>query len=205
MFTGIIEELGSVESIDLATDSARIRIAAKRVLDDVKHGASIAVDGCCLTVVAFGPDWFEADVMQESLRRTSIGLLSPGSQVNLERPVTQAGRLGGHVVQGHVDGKAVIARRTPGQRWEEVEFQIPDSLAPYLVEKGSIAVDGVSLTIVAVSDPAAELAWFTVSLIPETLAATTLGRKQVGDQVNIEVDVLAKHVERLLAFGGRRS
>lgn len=205
MFTGIIEELGSVESIDLATDSARIRIAAKRVLDDVKHGASIAVDGCCLTVVAFGPDWFEADVMQESLRRTSIGLLSPGSQVNLERPVTQAGRLGGHAVQGHVDGKAVIARRTPGQRWEEVEFQIPDSLAPYLVEKGSIAVDGVSLTIVAVSDPAAELAWFTVSLIPETLAATTLGRKQVGDQVNIEVDVLAKHVERLLAFGGRRS
>jgi riboflavin synthase len=200
MFTGIIEEMGTIVSIVHGQESARVRVRAEKVLADIKQGASVAVDGCCLTAVEFGPEWFEADVMLETLRRTTIGELVVDSHVNLERPVGGVGRLGGHVVQGHVDGQARITRRTPGDRWEEVEFEVSDSLARYLVEKGSVAVDGISLTIVAVSEPMMDAPWFTVSLIPETLTVTTLGRKAVGGVVNIEVDVLAKHVERLLAF-----
>lgn len=203
MFTGIVEEMGRIESIEHGGRSARVRISADRVLADLAHGASIAVDGCCLTAIGFDANWFEADVMEETLLRTTIGSLQPGDWVNLERPVAGSTRLSGHIVQGHVDGQAQITRRTQGDRWEEVQFEIPVGLARYLVEKGSVAVDGTSLTVVSVSAPAESSPWFTVSLIPETLAATTLGSKVVGDRVNIEVDVLAKHVERLLAYGGQ--
>lgn len=205
MFTGLIEEMGAIGDIEHGSESARLRIRAHAVLADLTHGDSVAVDGCCLTAVAITEEWFEADVMLETLKRTAIGNLRPGDAVNLERPVAGVTRLGGHVVQGHVDGVGEIARRTPGDRWEEVEITLPHQLAPYLVEKGSIAVDGISLTVVEVSEPTAERAWFVVSLIPETLQATTLGRKQVGAPVNIEVDVLAKHVERLLAFKEARA
>lgn len=200
MFTGLVEEMGTIASIEHGEESARVRIQADCVLEGVTQGASISVDGCCLTAVAFTDSWFEADVMLETLRRTTIGSRREGEHVNLERPVAGAGRLGGHVVQGHVDGVGEISRRTPGDRWEEVEISIPVELSRYLVEKGSVAVDGISLTVVAVAPPQSERAWFTVSLIPETLEVTTLGEKVVGSQVNIEVDVLAKHVERLLAF-----
>jgi riboflavin synthase len=205
MFTGIVEEMGRVEAIDLGQESARIRIRAQKALADVTQGASISVDGCCLTAVAFTDEWFEADVMLETLKRTTLGDRGMGDPVNLERPVGGVGRLGGHVVQGHVDGVGRIVSRLPGDRWEIVEIEVDRSLARYLVEKGSVAIDGVSLTIVEVSPANDPRAWFTVSLIPETLAVTTLGAKSVGSPVNLEVDVLAKYVERLLAFAGEQS
>jgi riboflavin synthase len=194
MFTGIVEELGTVVALDTAADSARLTISGPLVTSDAEHGASIAVNGVCLTVVTHGEGEFSVDVMAETLRRSSLGALRPGDRVNLERAMAASSRFGGHVVQGHVDGTGTITARTPGERWEVVEVSLPAELTPYVVEKGSITVDGVSLTVVDVTDSA-----FTVSLIPTTLELTTLGTKGVGDPLNLEVDVLAKYVERLLA------
>lgn len=195
MFTGIVEELGSVVSVEPLADSARLRIRGPLVTSDAVHGASIAVNGVCLTVVEHGDGEFTADVMAETLDRSSLGALVPGSPVNLERPVTLSARLGGHLVQGHVDGTGTIRARIPGEQWEVVQVNLPHDLGRYVVEKGSITVDGVSLTVVE-----AERDWFSVSLIPTTLALTTLGTKTVGDPVNLEVDVVAKYVERMLQW-----
>lgn len=193
MFTGIVEELGSVEAVELGADSAVQTVRGPLVVSDATHGASIAVNGVCLTVVAHDEATFSVDVMRETLDRSSLGALQAGSPVNLERAMPAGGRFGGHVVQGHVDGTATIVRREPGDRWEVVTFSLPPELSRYVVEKGSITVDGISLTVSAVDD-----ATFAVSLIPTTLELTTLGRKQVGDPVNLEVDVIAKYVERLM-------
>jgi len=195
MFTGIVEELGTVIGIEPLTDSARIRIEGPLMTSDAVHGASIAVNGVCLTVVEFGDGQFSADVMNETLMRSSLGQLNAGSRVNLERPVTLAARLGGHLVQGHVDGTGHIVSRTPSENWEIVRISLPDDLGRYVVEKGSITVDGVSLTVVD-----AERDSFSVSLIPTTLELTTLGYKTAGDPVNLEVDVVAKYVERMMQW-----
>ncbi len=193
MFTGIVEELGTVAALDHGADSAVLHITGPLVVTDAVHGASIAVNGVCLTVVEHDAEGFTVDVMAETLRRSSLGALRPGDRVNLERAMRADGRFGGHVVQGHVDGTATVTARTPGDRWETVELTLPGDLAGYVVEKGSITVDGVSLTVASVTEDT-----FTVSLIPTTLALTTLGHKGVGDPVNLEVDVIAKYVERLL-------
>jgi riboflavin synthase len=200
MFTGIIEELGSVVALvrpdgDDGADAV-VTVAGPLAASDARPGDSIAVDGVCLTVVSVADGSFVAEIMPESLRRSSLGGLVPGSVVNLERALPANGRLGGHVVQGHVDGIATLVRRTPGPRWDDLEFSAPAALTRYVAEKGSIALAGVSLTVTWVSDGG-----FGVSLIPTTLAATTLGRLVPGDVVNVEVDVLAKYVERLLAAG----
>ncbi|MGR8011692.1 riboflavin synthase [Streptomyces hypolithicus] len=197
MFTGIVEELGEVTAVENLGDASRFRLRGPLVTEDVKHGDSIAVNGVCLTVVDFGDGEFTADVMAETLLRSSLGALAVGSRVNLERPMALGGRLGGHLVQGHVDGAGTIVRREPSEHWEIVKISLPAGLARYVVEKGSITVDGVSLTVVEAADD-----YFTISLIPTTLALTTLGIKQAGDPVNLEVDVLAKYVERLLGAGG---
>ncbi|KNX37296.1 riboflavin synthase [Luteipulveratus halotolerans] len=194
MFTGIVEELGTVEQIDQGQESAVLRVRGPLVTSDAVHGASIAVNGVCLTVVEHGDEQFSVDVMAETLRRSSLAELAVGDRVNLERAMPADGRFGGHVVQGHVDGTARIVAREPGDRWEVVTFDLPADLARYVVEKGSITVDGISLTVSAVTPDT-----FSVSLIPTTLELTTLGRKQVGDPVNLEVDVIAKYVERLMA------
>jgi len=201
MFTGIVEELGTVESIEDQGDALRLTIRAATVLEDAGLGDSIAVNGCCLTVASRTGETWTADVMQETLDKTGLGAVAPGDRVNLERAVTVDKRLGGHIVQGHVDGVGTVTARTPSEHWELVEVALPagpadgrGGLARYLVDKGSITVDGVSLTVVS-SSPTG----FTVSLIPETLARTTLGARQPGDPVNLEVDILAKHVEKLLA------
>ncbi|WP_030775413.1 riboflavin synthase [Streptomyces sp. NRRL F-2664] len=196
MFTGIVEELGEVTAVEPLRDASRFRLRGPLVTEDAKHGDSIAVNGVCLTVVETADGEFTADVMQETLNRSSLGALTKGSRVNLERPMALGGRLGGHIVQGHVDGTGEILSRTPSEHWEIVKVALPRNLSRYVVEKGSITVDGVSLTVV---EAAAD--WFTISLIPTTLALTTLGIKQPGDPVNLEVDVLAKYVERLLAAG----
>ncbi len=194
MFTGIVEELGEVvEVVDLG-DAARLTVRGPLVTSDARRGDSVAVNGVCLTVVETAAGVFTADVMRETLARTSLGALDVGSPVNLERPVTLATRLGGHLVQGHVDGTGVLLERTPGNHWEIVRIELPPELARYVVPKGSIAVDGVSLTVVEVGPD-----WFTVSLIPTTLDLTTLGSRQPGEAVNLEVDVVAKYVERMLA------
>lgn len=198
MFTGIVEELGRVDDVAERGDAALISVTGPVVASDARPGDSIAVNGVCLTVVDVRPDGFTADVMAETLRRSTLGDLESGSPVNLERAVRADGRLGGHIVQGHVDGTAVIAAIEPGERWTDMAFTCPVGLARYIVEKGSITVDGVSLTVVSVRDDG-----FSVSLIPTTLAATTLGTRAVGDRVNIEVDIVAKYVERLLAGHGR--
>ncbi|MFJ1563432.1 riboflavin synthase [Streptomyces erythrochromogenes] len=196
MFTGIVEELGEVTAVEQLREASRFRLRGPLVTQDAKHGDSIAVNGVCLTVVETADGEFTADVMQETLDRSGLGALTQGSRVNLERPMTLGGRLGGHLVQGHVDGTGEILSRTPSEHWEIVKVALPQNLSRYVVEKGSITVDGVSLTVV---EAAAD--WFTISLIPTTLALTTLGIKQPGDPVNLEVDVLAKYVERLLAAG----
>ena len=195
MFTGIVEELGSVVALEPQGDAVRLRIRGPLVTSDADHGASIAVNGVCLTVVEHGDGEFTADVMQETLDRSSLGALRVGSRVNLERPVTLESRLGGHLVQGHVDGTGAIVERTPSEHWEVVRISLPEGLGRYVVEKGSITVDGVSLTVVEAARDS-----FTVSLIPTTLALTTLGAKGVGDPVNLEVDVVAKYVERMLEW-----
>ncbi len=194
MFTGIVEELGSVVSIARAPESAQLTVRGPLVTADAVHGASIAVNGVCLTVVRCGAGEFSVDVMSETLRRSSLGALEPGDPVNLERAMRADGRFGGHIVQGHVDGSATILERTPGDRWEVVRLSLPAALTRYVVEKGSITVDGVSLTVADIDADS-----FTVSLIPTTLELTTLGRKKIGDPVNLEVDVLAKYVERLMS------
>lgn len=196
MFTGLVEEKGTVVALDDLGDSVRITIRGPVVTSDAKHGDSIAVNGCCLTVIEPTEDTFSADVMRESLDRTSLGDLEPGSVVNLERAMQAGARMGGHIVQGHVDGTATVLDRTPSEHWEVVRFSLPEDLSRYLVEKGSITVDGTSLTVVEAADD-----WFSVSLIPTTLADTVLGTRQPGDRVNLEVDVIAKYVERLLEKG----
>ena len=194
MFTGIVEELGAVAAIEPGEDSARLTVRGPLVTADATHGASIAVNGVCLTVVSHDDGEFTVDVMAETLRRSGLGALRTGDRVNLERAMAAGGRFGGHIVQGHVDGTGQILDRQPGDRWEVVRFSLPEDLARYVVEKGSITVDGVSLTVAGVDDSS-----FTVSLIPTTLDLTTLGHKEIGEPVNLEVDVLAKYVERLLS------
>jgi riboflavin synthase len=205
MFTGIVEELGTVERVEDQGDAVRLTIRAQTVLDDVRPGDSIAVNGCCLTVVSTTAateggqvDLWTADVMQETLDQTSLRGASPGDRVNLERAVTPTTRLGGHIVQGHVDGVGQIVSRTPSEHWEVVEISMPPTLAKYVVDKGSITVDGVSLTVVSTGSSSEAHETFTVSLIPETLARTTLGHRRPGDRVNLETDVIARHVEKLV-------
>jgi len=194
MFTGIVEELGQVIRLDWYGDGAVLAVRGPRVTGDAEAGASIAVNGVCLTVVDLDGDVFSADVMKETLDRTTLGGLGPGDPVNLERAATPATRLGGHLVQGHVDGVGRVLSRKAGERWDDVAFAAAPELTRYIVEKGSICVDGVSLTVVAVDDGS-----FAVSLIPTTLAVTTLGRLEVGALVNLEVDVIAKYVEKLVS------
>ena len=194
MFTGIVEELGEVTYLtDAGGDSAVIAVRGPVVTSDAKHGDSISVNGVCLTVIDNVDGVFTADVMGETLRRSSLGVLAAGSPVNLERAATVGSRLGGHLVQGHVDGVARIISREPADEWEVLRFSLPPELSRYVVEKGSITVDGVSLTVMAVDDES-----FSVGLIPTTLKLTVLGAKGVGDPVNLEVDVIAKYVERML-------
>ena len=200
MFTGIVEELGETVAVDDLGDAARLTVRGPQVTQDVANGDSIAVNGVCLTVASTSGDTFSADVMRETLNRSALGALAPGTPVNLERSVRLADRLGGHLVQGHVDGTGTIISRTPAEHWDVVRIGLPPGppdLARYVVEKGSVAVDGISLTIVSVS-----ATWFEVSLIPETLKRTTLGAKQPGETVNLEVDVIAKYVEKLLNAQG---
>ncbi len=194
MFTGIVEELGTVESVEDQGDAIRLTVRATTVLEGTGLGDSIAVNGCCLTVATRTDDTWTADVMQETLDKTSLHGVAPGDTVNLERAVTADKRLGGHIVQGHVDGVGTVLARTPSEHWEVVEVAMPEEMGRYLVDKGSITVDGVSLTVVEARPTS-----FTVSLIPETLARTTLGHRQVGDRVNLETDVIAKHVAKLVA------
>ena len=195
MFTGIVEELGRVVAVEHGAQSARLTVEGPLVAADAVHGASIAVDGVCLTVVEHDGARFTVDVMAETLSRSALAAVRPGQAVNLERAMAADGRFGGHVVQGHVDGTGRVVAREPGDRWEVVTIALPPELSPYVVEKGSITVDGVSLTVSGLDDLAGT---FSVSLIPTTLALTTLGHRAVGDLVNLEVDVLAKYVERLL-------
>ena len=202
MFTGIVEELGEVVAHDDLGDSVRLTIRGPLVTSDARHGDSIAVNGVCLTVVDSGEGRFSADVMAETLRRSSLAAVSVGSAVNLERAAAVDSRLGGHIVQGHVDGTGEVLARTPSEHWEVVRMSLPAALSRYVVEKGSITVDGISLTVSGLgSDAGGD--WFEVSLIPTTLALTTLGRAPVGATVNLEVDVIAKYVERLLGERGR--
>jgi riboflavin synthase len=207
VFTGIVEEVGTLVVREDQSDAAVLRIRADRVLQDVALGDSIAVNGVCLTVTEVKDGVWSTDVMAETLSRSSLGTVTPGTPVNLERAVTPQTRLGGHMMQGHVDGIGQIVGRVPGEHWEVVRIALPADLARYVVEKGSIAVDGVSLTVSAVSPSGAgrERAhtdvpepWFEVSLIPTTLRETTLGSRAPGEPVNLEVDVIAKYVERLL-------
>ena len=201
MFTGIIEEVGEVGELVPRGDSAVLTVKASRIVDDLVHGASIAVNGVCLTVVGWdrsvGQVSVDFDVMGETLKRSVVGGFTAGDPVNLERAVRADARLDGHVVQGHVDGTGVVLSRTPGDEWEAVRFGLPADLARFVAEKGSVAVDGVSLTVSGVGPD-----WFEVGLIPETLRATTLGGRQPGDAVNLEVDVLAKYVARLMETRG---
>jgi riboflavin synthase len=199
MFTGIVEEIGEITALERVADpaggdGARIAIRGKTVTSDAGLGDSIAVDGVCLTVVALDGDVFTVDAVPETLARSTLGGRGVGSRVNLERAVRADQRLGGHIVQGHVDGTAELLSREPGERWDRVRFALPPALARYVVEKGSIAVDGVSLTVAAVDAES-----FTVALIPATLELTTLGAKRPGDRVNLEVDVIAKYVEKQVA------
>ncbi|OFK66747.1 riboflavin synthase [Corynebacterium sp. HMSC074A09] len=201
MFTGLVEEIGHVDSVELQGDAVRLGIAATIVLGDAQLGDSIAVNGVCLTVAELGEGTFTADVMKESLNRSSLGELEVGAPVNLERAVLPTTRLGGHIVQGHVDGTGTLLSRTPSEHWEVLRFSLPAELERYVVEKGSIAVQGTSLTVSALSDgqgePDAE-SYFEVSLIPTTLRDTVFGSMAPGVRVNLEVDVVAKYVEKMV-------
>jgi riboflavin synthase len=203
MFTGIVAELGEVAGIERRGDAARLTIRGST--NDVSAGESIAVNGVCLTVTGILDGTFTADVMGETLDRSSLGALTPGAPVNLERSVRLADRLGGHLVQGHVDATGVIVSRSPAEHWDQVRISLPEDISRYVVHKGSIAVDGISLTVSALGPPAAnpggDDTWFEVCLIPETLKRTTMGARQPGDIVNLEVDVIAKYTERLLRSG----
>jgi riboflavin synthase len=209
VFTGIVEELGKAAGLDVLADSARLTIHAPLVAAGAAAGSSIAVNGVCLTVTGTDGDQFSADVMGETLARSTLGSMAAGAPVNLERAAPAGGRLDGHIVQGHVDGTGVVTESRPADRWRVLRISIPAALSRYVAEKGSVAVDGVSLTVSGLSllgagEPSDGQHWFEVSLIPETLARTTLGSAAVGDMVNIEVDVIAKYVERLLAGGEQR-
>jgi riboflavin synthase len=206
MFTGIVEEIGGITAVEASGDGVRLTVRAPKAVSDAGHGDSISVSGVCLTVVDQGADWFTADVMKQTLDMSTLAGVSPGRTVNLERATVAHGRLGGHIVQGHIDGTGEVLDVLPGEQWRVLRIALPAHLAPLVVDKGSIAVDGVSLTVSAVSDApsrssAAEPSqWFEVSLIPETLEATTLGALTPGDNVNLETDILARHVQRLLSF-----
>ena len=194
MFTGLIEEVGEIVAFDRSIDAARITVRGPLVTADCQHGDSIAVNGVCLTVVNHNDDTFTADVMAETLAISTLQNYSPGTRVNLERAARVGDRLGGHIVQGHVDGTVTVLTIENGAAWRVVRLTLPNDLAPLVARKGSVALDGVSLTVSAVGED-----WFEVSLIPETLSATTLGTKTVGDHTNLETDILARHVSRLLA------
>lgn len=199
MFTGIVEEIGTVRNVEHRGGSAVLNVGCASVVDDVSPGDSISVNGCCVTVTTLPAEGgFTADLMGETLDRTALGTLQPGDRVNLERALRADGRLGGHLVQGHVDGVAAVLGVEPKPDWTVMTFSLPADLARYVVEKGSITLDGASLTVMGVEDGS-----FTVGLIPHTLAATTFGTRTVGDRINLEVDVVAKYVERLLAAGMR--
>jgi riboflavin synthase len=202
MFTGIVAELGEVTRVEHQSSAARLTIRGST--EGVVPGESIAVNGVCLTVTGILDGTFTADVMGETLSRSGLGELGPGAPVNLERSVRLADRLGGHLVQGHVDATAAVVSRTPAGNWDQVRIGLPGSISRYVVEKGSITVDGVSLTVSALSPPGipGDEQWFEVCLIPETLKRTTLGTRAPGDTVNLEVDVIAKHVERLMQQEG---
>lgn len=193
MFTGIIEELGKVVAIEQQPDAKRITFEGKLITSDLSRGDSISVNGACLTAVEISNGTFTADVMHETLRLTALGSLSVGSSVNLERAMNAATRFGGHMVLGHVDGVGHIVSRHPSENWEWVTIRIPIELMKYVVLKGSITIDGISLTVNEVTDDTVSF-----SLIPETLRLTTLGSKQAGDPVNVEVDIMAKHIEKLI-------
>ena len=200
MFTGIVETTGSVSAISAGSDSAHMTFLARGVLEDAKVGASIAVNGVCLTVTEFDHESFSADLMNETLMRSAMGELNIGDSVNIERAMPLTGRMGGHIVQGHVDAVAVVRSIEPSEDWIIISFDLSPEIARYVVEKGSITVSGVSLTVVAVTEPTAKHQWFSVSLIPTTLKDTTLRKLEVGSRVNLEVDAIAKYVERILAF-----
>jgi len=206
MFTGIIEEIGEVTAVEPSGDGVRLTVRGPKSVSDAGHGDSISVSGVCLTVVGQGEDWFTADVMKQTLDMSTLDGVAAGRVVNLERAMAAHGRLGGHIVQGHIDGTGEVLEVRPGAEWQVLRISLPAELAPLVVDKGSIAVDGVSLTVSdaspAPASPVAEPveAWFEVSLIPETLAATTLGARTPGDRVNLETDILARHVQRLLSF-----
>ena len=207
MFTGLIEEVGEIVSVEPVGDSVRLTIAGPTVTSDAVHGASISVSGVCLTVIAQGTTsdgrgTFSADVMAQSIRMSTLGDLVPGSRVNLERAVRADARLGGHIVQGHVDGTARLLSVTEHAAWRTLRFAIDSALAPLVVDKGSVTLAGVSLTVSAIADAEDPEPWLEVSLIPETLAATTLGQLEVGASVNVETDILARHVARMLRFDG---
>jgi riboflavin synthase len=200
MFTGIVEEIGAVIAVEPSGDGVRLTVQAPKAVSDAAHGDSIAVSGVCLTVVERGEDWFTADVMRQTLDMSTLAGVDAGRVVNLERATAAHGRLGGHIVQGHIDGTGELLAVRPGAQWRVLRIAMPEHLAPLVVDKGSIAVDGVSLTVSAASEAGAAVHWFEVSLIPETLEATTLGDRVAGDRVNLETDILARHVQRLLAF-----
>lgn len=202
MFTGIVEEIGEITAVEPSGDGVRVTVRAPKAVADAAHGDSISVSGVCLTVVDQGTDWFTADVMRQTLDMSTLQGVDAGRVVNLERATQAHGRLGGHIVQGHIDGTGEVLEVRPGAQWRVLRISLPADLAPLVVDKGSIAVDGVSLTVSAASPaaPADGVHWFEVSLIPETLSATTLGARVAGDRVNLESDILARHVQRLLSF-----
>ncbi len=205
MFTGLIEEIGEIIAVDAVGDSLRLTVKGPKVTADAQHGDSIQVSGVCLTVIeqgvaADGAGTFTADVMEQSVRMSTLGGLRPGDGVNLERAARVDSRLGGHIVQGHVDGTAELVSVTPHDNWKTLRFALDPALAPLLVDKGSVTLSGVSLTVSSIAPAAESAPWFEVSLIPETLTATTLGALAPGDRVNLETDILARHVQRMLQF-----
>ncbi|GAA1984367.1 riboflavin synthase [Microbacterium pumilum] len=200
MFTGIVEEIGVITAVEPSGDGVRLTVQAPKAVSDAAHGDSISVSGVCLTVVDQGADWFTADVMRQTLDMSTLAGVTAGRAVDLERATVAHGRLGGHIVQGHIDGTGEVLEVRPGAEWRVLRIGLPAHLAPLVVDKGSIAVDGVSLTVSAVSQASEPDQWFEVSLIPETLEATTLGTLTPGDHVNLETDILARHVQRLLSF-----
>jgi len=200
MFTGLIEEQGRISAIEKLPDAIKVTVHGEEVLKGVKRGDSIAVSGVCLTVIDHSDDYFTADVMEQTLAMSTMRSISEGTSVNLERAALAGDRLGGHIVQGHVDGTAQVVAVTPSDDWTVMRFELSRELAPLLVNKGSVTVDGVSLTVSNISDATEDAQWFEVSLIPETLSVTTLGHRHVGDVVNIETDILARQVARMLSF-----
>lgn len=200
MFTGLIEQIGQITDVVPSGDGVRLTVSAPEVLEDASHGDSISVSGVCLTVVAFDANEFTADVMEQTLNMSTLDDVEPGRRVNVERAAQVGSRLGGHIVQGHIDGTATVIEVRPGEKWRVVRFAIAPEIARFVVDKGSITLDGVSLTVSNVSAASAEKQWLEVSLIPETLEATTLGGLEPGDRVNLETDIVARHVARLEEF-----